>query len=30
VALEKGGWLVSKKVQIEVDLEAVHKVDTPA
>jgi len=30
VALEKGGWLVSKKVQIEVDLEAVHKVDAPA
>jgi polyisoprenoid-binding protein YceI len=30
VALEAGGWLVSKKVQIEVDLEAVHKVETPA
>jgi len=30
VALEAGGWLVSKKVQIEVDLEAVHKVAAPA
>jgi polyisoprenoid-binding protein YceI len=30
VALEAGGWLVSKKVQIEVDLEAVHKADAPS
>jgi polyisoprenoid-binding protein YceI len=29
-ALEAGGWMVSKKVRIEVDLEAVYRVDAPA
>jgi len=30
VALDAGGWLVSKKVQIEVDIEAVRKAGGPA